>query len=98
MCSQFLFACLFQSLLDLKDRFDHFLNNSFNNDRLFKQAISSVSLSKFILVHLVVTGGQLFSRETRCIWFLSRAVASHTVSHKMRGGNLLFCGTVGDKT
>ncbi|XP_068732101.1 cullin-3-like [Montipora capricornis] len=29
-----------QSLLDLKDRFDHFLNNSFNNDRLFKQAIS----------------------------------------------------------
>lgn len=41
--------CLFtifvlsQSLLDLKDRFDHFLNNSFGNDRLFKQAISSVS-------------------------------------------------------
>ncbi|KAL9963581.1 hypothetical protein ACROYT_G027104 [Oculina patagonica] len=30
-----------QSLLDLKDRFDHFLNNSFSNDRLFKQAISS---------------------------------------------------------
>lgn len=30
-----------QSLLDLKDRFDHFLNNSFNIDRLFKQAISS---------------------------------------------------------
>ncbi|KAJ7392623.1 Cullin-3 [Desmophyllum pertusum] len=30
-----------QSLLNLKDRFDHFLNNSFNNDRLFKQAISS---------------------------------------------------------
>ncbi|CAH3152792.1 unnamed protein product [Porites evermanni] len=29
-----------QSLLDLKDRFDHFLNNSFSNDRLFKQAIS----------------------------------------------------------
>ena len=40
------FACTFvflQSLLDLKDRFDHFLNNSFSNDRLFKQAISSVS-------------------------------------------------------
>ena len=34
---------LSQSLLDLKDRFDHFLNNSFSNDRLFKQAISSVS-------------------------------------------------------
>lgn len=30
-----------QSLLELKDRFDHFLNNSFNNDKLFKQAISS---------------------------------------------------------
>lgn len=30
-----------QSLLNLKDRFDHFLNNSFSNDRLFKQAISS---------------------------------------------------------
>lgn len=29
-----------QSLLNLKDRFDHFLNNSFSNDRLFKQAIS----------------------------------------------------------
>ena len=33
-----------QSLLDLKDRFDHFLHNSFNTDRLFKQAISSVSI------------------------------------------------------
>lgn len=30
-----------QSLLELKDRFDHFLNNSFSNDKLFKQAISS---------------------------------------------------------
>ena len=30
-----------QSLLDLKDRFDHFLHESFNNDRLFKQMISS---------------------------------------------------------
>ena len=38
VCSSF-----YQSLLDLKDRFDHFLNNSFNNDRLFKQAISLVS-------------------------------------------------------
>ena len=34
---------LFQSLLNLKDRFDHFLTNSFSKDRLFKQAISSVS-------------------------------------------------------
>jgi len=25
----------------LKDRFDHFLHESFNNDRLFKQMISS---------------------------------------------------------
>jgi len=33
--------CLRQSLLDLKDRFDHFLHESFNNDRLFKQMISS---------------------------------------------------------
>ena len=30
-----------QSLLDLKDRFDHFLHESFNEDRLFKQMISS---------------------------------------------------------
>lgn len=30
-----------QSLLDLKDRFDHFLHESFGNDRLFKQMISS---------------------------------------------------------
>lgn len=30
-----------QSLLDLKDRFDHFLHESFNNDRLFKQMISA---------------------------------------------------------
>lgn len=40
-----LHICLFQSLLDLKDRFDHFLNNSFNNDRLFKQAISLVGVT-----------------------------------------------------
>ncbi|XP_014600804.1 PREDICTED: cullin-3 [Polistes canadensis] len=30
-----------QNLLDLKDRFDHFLHYSFNNDKLFKQMISS---------------------------------------------------------
>lgn len=30
-----------QSLLDLKDRFDHFLHNSFNNDKIFKQMIAS---------------------------------------------------------
>lgn len=30
----------FQNLLDLKDRFDHFLHESFNNDPLFKKMIS----------------------------------------------------------
>lgn len=30
-----------QSLLDLKDGFDHFLKNSFNNDKIFKQMIAS---------------------------------------------------------
>ena len=30
-----------QSLLDLKDRFDHFLHQSFSDDRQFKQMISS---------------------------------------------------------
>ncbi|KAF4525029.1 hypothetical protein B566_EDAN016006 [Ephemera danica] len=30
-----------QNLLDLKDRFDHFLKNSFNNDKIFKQMIAS---------------------------------------------------------
>ncbi|XP_022902234.1 cullin-3 isoform X2 [Onthophagus taurus] len=30
-----------QSLLDLKDRFDHFLINSFSNDKIFKQMIAS---------------------------------------------------------
>ncbi|XP_013775043.1 cullin-3-like [Limulus polyphemus] len=30
-----------QSLLDLKDRFDHFLHHSFGNDRFFKQMIAS---------------------------------------------------------
>ncbi|KAF7283447.1 cullin 3 [Rhynchophorus ferrugineus] len=30
-----------QSLLDLKDGFDHFLNNSFNKDKIFKQMIAS---------------------------------------------------------
>ncbi|XP_072376964.1 cullin-3 isoform X1 [Diabrotica undecimpunctata] len=30
-----------QSLLDLKDGFDHFLQNSFNNDKIFKQMIAS---------------------------------------------------------
>lgn len=29
-----------QALLDLKDRFDHFLNEAFSNDQLFKQMIS----------------------------------------------------------
>jgi len=28
-------------LLDLKDRFDHFLINSFNNDKIFKHMIAS---------------------------------------------------------
>lgn len=32
--------CL-QNLLELKDRFDHFLKNSFNDDKIFKQAIAS---------------------------------------------------------
>lgn len=32
---------LFQSLLDLKDRFDHFLMNAFENDKSFKQKIQS---------------------------------------------------------
>lgn len=31
----------FQNLLDLKDRFDHFLHNSFNNDKIFKQMIAA---------------------------------------------------------
>ncbi|CAH0700615.1 unnamed protein product [Spodoptera exigua] len=30
-----------QNLLDLKDRFDHFLQNSFNNDKIFKHMIAS---------------------------------------------------------
>lgn len=30
-----------QSLLDLKDRFDHFLLNSFNSDKIFKHMIAS---------------------------------------------------------
>ena len=33
---------LLQGLLDLNERFDHFLNSSFDNDILFKQVISSV--------------------------------------------------------
>lgn len=31
---------LFQSMLDLKDRFDHFLHESFSDDKQFKQMIS----------------------------------------------------------
>ncbi|KAL1458052.1 hypothetical protein WDU94_008227, partial [Cyamophila willieti] len=30
-----------QNLLDLKDKLDHFLHNSFNNDKIFKQMIAS---------------------------------------------------------
>jgi cullin 3 len=30
-----------QSLLDLKDRFDHFLHHAFSNDKLFKQMIGA---------------------------------------------------------
>ena len=33
--------CFFQSLLDLKDRFDHFLINAFDSDKSFKQKIQS---------------------------------------------------------
>ncbi|EDO35230.1 predicted protein [Nematostella vectensis] len=33
-------SCI-QNLLELKDRFDHFLHNGFSSDRLFKQAIGS---------------------------------------------------------
>ena len=32
---------MFQNLLSLKDRFDHFLHESFSDDRQFKQIISS---------------------------------------------------------
>lgn len=32
---------MFQSLLDLKDRFNFFLLNSFNNDKMFKQMIAA---------------------------------------------------------
>ena len=35
-CSSDLFSPL-QNLLELKDRFDSFLNNSFSNDKFFKQ-------------------------------------------------------------
>lgn len=35
------FVNYFQNLLDLKDRFDHFLQNSFNNDKIFKHMIAS---------------------------------------------------------
>ena len=51
-----LHICLFQSLLDLKDRFDHFLNNSFNNDRLFKQAISLVGVTSIAVTDCRVRG------------------------------------------
>jgi len=39
-----------QSLLDLKDRFDHFLHESFNDDKQFKQMISS-DFEYFINLH-----------------------------------------------
>lgn len=34
------FPVFLQGLLDLKSRFDRFLQESFNNDRLFKQTIA----------------------------------------------------------
>ena len=37
-----MFFLILQSLLDLKDHYDKFLNQSFKNDRRFKQMISSV--------------------------------------------------------
>jgi cullin 3 len=39
-----------QNLLDLKDRFDYFLHNSFNNDELFKQMIAS-DFEHFLILH-----------------------------------------------
>ena len=36
-----------QNLLELKDRFDSFLNNSFSNDKFFKQ-VSLIVLSSFM--------------------------------------------------
>lgn len=38
-CFQHFF--FFQSLLDLKDRFNYFLVKSFNNDKMFKQMIAA---------------------------------------------------------
>ena len=35
------FFCLKKSLLDLKERFDHFLRVSFMEDKVFKQRINS---------------------------------------------------------
>ena len=34
-------ACVLQSLLDLKDRFDHFLHRSFSDDKAFRHMVSS---------------------------------------------------------
>lgn len=36
-----IYAFFQQNLLDLKDRFDHFLIHSFNNDKLIKQMIAT---------------------------------------------------------
>ena len=36
-----IFVIDLQNLLDLKDRFDHFLINSFSSDKIFKQMIAS---------------------------------------------------------
>ncbi|ROT67020.1 putative cullin-3 [Penaeus vannamei] len=41
-----------QNLLDLKDRFDHFLHNSFNNDKIFKQMIAA-DFEYFLNMHKV---------------------------------------------
>ena len=41
LINQIYIYIFFQNLLDLKDRFDHFLHESFSNDNLFKKMISS---------------------------------------------------------
>lgn len=36
-----MYLFILQNLLDLKDRMDHFLYNSFANDKIFKQMIAA---------------------------------------------------------
>lgn len=98
----------FQNLLDLKDRFDHFLHNSFSNDKIFKQMIaadfeyflnlnnkSPEYLSLFIDDKLKkgVKGVSNYCCLVSSCCYLMKSIAGMSYHLLVFSGPVLFCNT-----